>query len=114
MIKKVISNKTRDREAERKLNNHITSYKKLINDLSKKVELISTNGLKNKIRKMNIVFLMMQNIFPKKMDHKIIQCFNQVLNISNQVRTIGFSRENLRICQMKTLNLLLHQKTVLI
>ena len=44
-INKVTSNKPRDVEAEKKLNDHINSYTKLINDLSGEVKLISAKIL---------------------------------------------------------------------
>ena len=43
--KKVTSNKAKHAEAEKKLNDHKTSYTKLINDLLEKSELISTKRL---------------------------------------------------------------------
>ena len=38
-------------EAEMKLNDHITSYTKLINDITGEVKLISTKGLTKKFDK---------------------------------------------------------------
>ena len=58
---------TKDGEAEKKLNDHITSYTKLINDLSR--EDLSTKGLAQDL--INTVFKMVQNILMKK-DHNII------------------------------------------
>ena len=40
IIRKVTSNKTRQVDVEKKLNDHTTSYTKLINDLTKEVKLI--------------------------------------------------------------------------
>ena len=50
------SNKTRHIESERKLNDHINSYTKLINDLLREVKLTSTKGLaKDLINRYNIL-----------------------------------------------------------
>ena len=54
---------------EKKLNDYITSYTKLINDLTKEVKLISVERITKYL--INIVFLMVQNIL-LKMDSIII------------------------------------------
>ena len=48
---KVSLDKTKYIEAERKLNGHITSYTKLINDISGEAKLISTNRINKRFSK---------------------------------------------------------------
>ena len=55
-----------------------------------------------------IVFSTVVNIL-LTVDHKIIFYFNHLLSILNQLQTMGLWHGNLKVSQMKALNLLLHQ-----
>ena len=55
-----------------------------------------------------IVFSTVVNIF-LTMDHKIIFYFNHLLSILNQLQIMGLWHGNLKVSQMKVVNLLLHQ-----
>ena len=53
---------------------------------------------------MDIVFLMLQNISPENMDHKIILYLNHFLHILNCLKLLYVQklwRVNVKVCQMK-------------
>ena len=75
-----------------KLTDIITSYTKLINNLSAKFKLISTKGLTKDLI-MDIVFIMVQNIL-LKMTHKIILRLN--LYIGYSLLYIGYFKDTQR------------------
>ena len=90
-----------------KLNGHITSYTKLMHDLSGEAKLKETKGLtKDLIVEYGI--LNVAKYFPEEYDHKIIKYFNLFLNILKRLHITLWHR-NQKVCQMKVLNLLLYQ-----
>ena len=97
-----------------KLNGHITSYTKLMHDLSGEAKVKETKGLTKErkgLTKDLIVEYGILNVakyFPEEYDHKIIKYFNLFLNISKRLHITLWHR-NQKVCQMKVLNLLLYQ-----
>ena len=108
---KVISNKTKHVEAEKKLNNHITCCTKLTNALLVKVELISTKGwTKDLIHGYSI--LNGEKYFSREGDlqnyfaFQPVKYFNLVTNdIVTEWKSKGFSDESTKPPAISDINL---------
>ena len=113
--KKVTSNKTKHVETENKVNDHITSYTKLMNGLSGEVKLISTKGLTKNLRNGYSFLNDAKYIFEDgSQNYLILQPVFKYFKHLILVQTKWLWRRILKVCQMKVLNLLLHHIIILI
>ena len=110
---KVTSSKTKHVDSKKDLNDHITSYIKLINDLSGKFKLISTRGFtKDLINWYSI--LNGVKYFVEDVSQNYLY-LNQSLSVFKRLLVlIKFLHANLKDCQRRVSELQLYQTTVLL
>ena len=94
---KSVSNKTKQIDAYKKLTDHIASYTKLINDLSREVRLISTKGLtKDLINAYSILNGTKYFAEDESQNYLVFQpVFNYFKRLSNDSRNIAWKFDSL-------------------